>query len=50
MILPELLFSIRTCTKNEIEYSKLCFLDMKIMSLRNGDDSVNNESAGRVIY
>ena len=23
---------------------------MKIMSLRNGDDSVNNEFAGRVVY
>ena len=30
--------------------SKLCFCDMKIMSRRNGGDSVNNESAGRVVY
>ena len=27
-----------------IENSKLCFLDMKIMSQRNSGDSVNNES------
>ena len=33
-----------------IENSKLCFRDMKIMSRRNGGDSVNNESAGRVVY
>ena len=33
-----------------IENSKLCFCDMKIMSRRNGGDSVNNESAGRVVY
>ena len=33
-----------------IENSKLCFCDMKIMSRRNGSDSVNNESAGRVVY
>ena len=32
-----------------IENSKLCFRDMKIMSRRNGGDSVNNESAGRVV-
>ena len=29
-----------------IQNSKLCFRDMKIMSQRNGGDSVNNESAG----
>ena len=28
-----------------IQNSKLCFRDMKIMTLRNGGDSVNNESA-----
>ena len=33
-----------------IENSKLCFRDMKIMSRRNGGDLVNNESAGRVVY
>ena len=33
-----------------IQNSKLCFRDMKIMSRRNGGDSVNNESAGRVVY
>ena len=33
-----------------IENSKLCFCDMKIMSRRNGGDSVNNESAGQVVY
>ena len=35
---------------DEIYREYLCFLDMKIMSLRNGGDSVNNESAGRVVY
>ena len=33
-----------------IQNSKLCFRDMKIMSRRNGGDAVNNESAGRVVY
>ena len=33
-----------------IENSQLCFLDMKICYERNGDDLVNNEPAGRVIY
>ena len=28
-----------------IQNSKLCFLDMKIMSLRNGGDLVNNSSS-----
>ena len=32
-------------TAEYIENSKLCFRDMKIMSRRNGVDSVNNESA-----
>ena len=36
--------------QRHIENSKLCFCDMKIMSRRNGGDSVNNESAGRVVY
>ena len=30
----------------QIENSKLCFLDMKKISRRNGGDSVNNEYAG----
>ena len=33
-----------------IENSKMYFPAMKIMSRRNGDDLVNNEPAGRVIY
>ena len=33
-----------------IQNSKLCFCDMKIMSLRNGGDSVNKESTGQVVY
>ena len=28
----------------------LCFLDRKIMLLRNGEDSVNNSSCGHVVY
>ena len=30
--------------------SKLCFPDMRSMSLRNDGDSVNNESTGLVVY
>ena len=33
-----------------IQNGKLCFFDMKIMSLRNGGDSVNNSSCGRFVY
>ena len=35
---------------NSIQNSKLRFRDMNIVSHRNGADSVNNESAGRVVY
>ena len=35
--------------KSYIENRKLWFRDMKIMSRRNGGDSVNNEYAGRVV-
>ena len=37
-------------SRRDIENSKLCFCDMKIMSRRNGGDSVNNESAELVVY
>ena len=33
-----------------IQNGKLCFFDMKFMSLRNGGDSVNNSSCGRFVY
>ena len=33
-----------------IQNSKLCFRDIKIMSLRNGGDLVNNSSCGLVVY
>ena len=36
------------CLVGEIENSKLCYLDMKIMSQRNGGDLVN-EFAGQVV-
>ena len=39
-----------TCDKDLIQYSKLCFLDMKIMSLSNGGNSVNNSSCDLVVY
>ena len=44
----KLMKNIRKVAIYNIENSKLCICDMKIMSRRNGDDSVNNESAGRV--
>ena len=33
-----------------IQNSKLCFCDMKIMLLRNGGDLVNNLSGGLIVY
>ena len=33
---------------NNIQNSQQCFPDMKIISRRNGCDSVNNESAGYI--
>ena len=34
----------------KMQTSKLCFLDMEIMSIRNGVASVNNLSCGLGIY
>ena len=42
--------SVQAKLYENIENSRLCFRDMKIMSRRNGGDSVNNKSAGRVVY
>ena len=33
-----------------IQNSKMCFCDMKIMSRGNGGDLVNNSSCGIVVY
>ena len=41
-LLFSLMYNIQNC--------KLCFLDMKIMPLRNDGDSVNNSSCGLIVY
>ena len=46
VIVAFLKLSCTSSSKNFIEISKLCFLDMKIMSRGSGGYSVNKESVG----
>ena len=38
------------CEACRNKFDKLCFRDMKIMSRRNGGDSVINETAGSYLF